>query len=37
MGRKNNQNFQYIHGLFKQEAKGKCEYYGIKYIEVDEA
>jgi len=38
MGRKNNQNFQYIpYGLFKQKLKSKCEYYGINYIEVDEA
>jgi len=38
MGKINNQNFQYIpYGLFKQKLKAKCEYYGIKYIEVDEA
>jgi len=38
LGRKNNQNFQYIpYGLFKQKLKSKCEYYGINYIEVDEA
>jgi len=38
LGRKNNQNFQYIpYGLFKQKLKAKCEYYGINYIEVDEA
>jgi len=38
MGKKNNQNFQYIpYGLFKQKLKAKCEYYGINYIEVDEA
>jgi len=24
-------------GLFKQKLKFKCEYYGIKYIEVDES
>jgi IS605 OrfB family transposase len=38
LGKKNNQNFQYIpYGLFKQKLKAKCEYYGINYIEVDEA
>jgi len=38
MGRKNNQNFQYIpYGMFKQKLRSKCEYYGINYIEVDEA
>ncbi len=38
MGKINNQNFQYIpYGLFKQKLKSKCEYYGINYIEVDEA
>jgi len=38
IGRKNNQNFQYIpYGLFKQKLRTKCEYYGINYIEVDEA
>jgi len=38
IGKKNNQNFQYIpYGLFKQKLKAKCEYYGINYIEVDEA
>ncbi|ACS89339.1 IS element ISTsi2 orfB, probably Transposase [Thermococcus sibiricus MM 739] len=38
LGRRNNQNFQYIpYGLFKQKLKSKCEYYGINYIEVDEA
>jgi len=38
MDKKNNQNFHYIpYGLFKQKLKAKCEYYGIKYIEVDEA
>lgn len=38
LGKKNNQNFQYIpYGLFKQKLKAKCEYYGINYVEVDEA
>jgi len=38
MGKINNQNFQYIsYGLFKQKLRAKCEYYGINYIEVDEA
>jgi len=38
LGHINNQNFQYIpYGLFKQKLKAKCEYYGINYIEVDEA
>ncbi|AIY90581.1 RNA-guided endonuclease InsQ/TnpB family protein [Geoglobus acetivorans] len=38
LGRINNQNFQYIpYGLFKQKLKTKCEYYGINYIEVNEA
>ena len=37
-GHINNQNFQYIpYGLFKQKLEAKCEYYGINYIEVDEA
>ena len=38
IGRKNNQHFGYIpFGLFKQKLKSKCEYYGINYIEVNEA
>ncbi|MFX0063343.1 MAG: zinc ribbon domain-containing protein [Candidatus Hermodarchaeota archaeon] len=38
LGKKTNQNFQYItYGLFKQKLQAKCEYYGIKYHEVDEA
>jgi len=38
MGKIINQNFQYIpYGLFKQKLRSKCEYYGINYIEVDEA
>jgi len=38
LGKKNNQNFQYIpYGLFKQKLKAKCEYHGINYMEVDEA
>ena len=38
LSKKNNQNFQYIpHGLFKQKLRAKCKYYGLKYIEVDEA
>jgi IS605 OrfB family transposase len=38
LGHINNQNFHYIPcGLFKQKLKAKCEYYGINYIEVDEA
>ena len=38
LGKKNNQNFQYIpYGLFKQKLRAKCEYYGLNYIEVDEA
>ncbi len=38
LGRKNNQNFQYIpFGLFKRKLKAKCERYGVNYIEVDEA
>jgi len=37
-GKINDQNFQYIpYGLFKQKLRAKCEYYGINYIEVDEA
>jgi len=38
LSRVNNQNFQYIpYGLFKQKLRAKCEFYGINYIEVDEA
>ena len=38
LGKINNQNFQHIPlGLFKQKLRSKCEYYGIKYHEVDEA
>ncbi len=38
LGKVNNQNFQFIpYGLFKQKLKAKCEYYGINFIEVDEA
>jgi len=38
LGHINNQNFQYVpYGLFKQKLKAKCEFYGINYIEVDEA
>lgn len=38
LGRKNNQNFVNIpYTLFKKKLKGKCELYGIKYSEVDEA
>jgi len=38
LGKVNNQNFVSIpYGLFKQKLKAKCEFYGIKYIEVDEA
>ena len=38
LGKKNNQNFVSIpFGAFKQKLKAKCEYYGIEYIEVDEA
>lgn len=38
LGRINNQNFVSIpFGIFKQKLKSKCEFYGIEYIEVDEA
>lgn len=38
LGRINNQNFHYIpYGFFKQKLKAKCDYYGINYIEVNEA
>ncbi|MFB0544526.1 MAG: RNA-guided endonuclease InsQ/TnpB family protein, partial [Asgard group archaeon] len=38
LGKKNNQNFHHLtYGLFKQKLKSKCEYYGIKYIEIHEA
>ena len=38
LGKINNQNFVSIpYGLFKQKLKAKCEYYGIDYIEVNEA
>nr|WP_228359827.1 RNA-guided endonuclease TnpB family protein [Thermococcus sibiricus] len=38
LGKVNNQNFQFIpYGLFKQKLKAKCEYYGINFIEVNEA
>ena len=37
-GKVNNQNFQTIpYGIFKRKLKGKCERYGIIYIETDEA
>jgi len=38
LGRKTNQNFQYIpFGWFKQKLGAKCEQYGIRYVEVNEA
>ena len=38
IGRKNNQNFVGIpYGLFKQKLKAKCAFYGISYLEVNEA
>jgi IS605 OrfB family transposase len=38
LGKKTNQNFVCIpFGLFKQKLKAKCDYYGINYIEVNEA
>ena len=38
LGKVNNQNFVSIpFGLFKRKLKAKCEYYGIEYVEVDEA
>jgi len=38
LGRKTNQHFQYIpFGLFKQKLRAKCEYYGIQFVEVEEA
>ncbi|MFQ5819106.1 MAG: RNA-guided endonuclease InsQ/TnpB family protein [Candidatus Heimdallarchaeota archaeon] len=38
LGRKTNQHFQCIpFGLFKQKLRAKCEYYGIRFVEVEEA
>ena len=38
LGKKTNQHFQYIpFGLFKQKLRAKCEYYGITFVEVEEA
>jgi len=38
LGRKTNQNFHYIpFGWFKQNLRTKCEQYGIRYVEVEEA
>ncbi|MFX0091228.1 MAG: RNA-guided endonuclease InsQ/TnpB family protein [Candidatus Hodarchaeota archaeon] len=38
LGKQTNQNFHHItYGLFKQKLRAKCEYYGIKYLEVNEA
>ena len=38
LGKRNNQNFCYIpYGMFKFKLKSKSEYYGIDYVEVNEA
>lgn len=38
LGHKNNQHFAYIpYNCFKQKLKSKCELYGIKYYEINEA